>query len=516
MKFSLRNPFCVLGLVVFWRVLLLVFTVQPIPANDGFYFDGAVVNWFWHGEYCNPSITVCFPISGQQVFSAYPPLYQAVLFGWMLLFGPTLLASMALHVALFAVAGFLALSAVKNFFPAATGYALVPLLFFGFTFDDRPEVLAYCFGMGSLWLVGQSIRDGATWRTTAGIALALLGTLYTSCIVGALYFGAGFLAVAVTWLQGRKLFPFAPFIAAAVLFVLGVWAIARFEPLWWAGFQENARIQPVVNTGLHAPGPGELLKLARTAPVFLVALGLLPFLFARRQEIISRSGPWLPLVAGIFLMGWVMLLADLTLLAANYVGHVLFVQILLAAGLLALAENYFPDRKRSLRAVLLGCGLLISVRAIGMSTWGLACAWKNSYQSTQAVLRTELEPFVKTNTPVMLSSAFLYRATAMGVTTPIYCDWYFDHAHWTNHAQVSALIRYQPAKLVLTQFDFHRAFVPVIAELRQQPGLVEIQVRDFAAVRTPDSIPSLQRVVQNISWAPVIVDLAWKKLEPAR
>ena len=159
-KSVLRNPFCVLGIVVLWRVVLLVFTGQPIPANDAFYFDGAMGNWLRHGEYCNPSIAFVFPISGQQVFSAYPPGYQVALFFWMHLFGSSVVSAMALHVAMFAVAGWLTVLVVKKYFPAATNYALVPLLFFAFTFDDRPEGLAHIFGMLSLVLVAKSISQG--------------------------------------------------------------------------------------------------------------------------------------------------------------------------------------------------------------------------------------------------------------------------------------------------------------------------------------------------------------------
>ena len=72
------------------------------------------------------------------------------------------------------------------------------------------------------------------------------------------------------------------------------------------------------------------------------------------------------------------------------------------------------------------------------------------------------------------------------------------------------LIRLKPVKLVLTQFDYYRSFLPVLEQLRGKSDLVKITVRDQAAVRTPDSIPSFQRVVQHISWAPVVVDLDWQ------
>lgn len=511
MKFFPRNPLAVFGLVLAWRVLLLVFTAQPIPANDAFGYDGAIVNFLHGGSYCNPSMAVIFPIAGREIYAMYPPLYQGALLVWMKLFGTSVISAMALHLALFAVSGFLTVWIVKQFFPAAAGYAPAVLLFFGFTFDDRPESLAYVFGAGALWLVARQISENRFRAgTAAGLLLALLLCLYTSVIVGAYFFGAGFLACAAACAWRRKLYWFAPFIAAAALFAIITFGIARFEPLWWAGFMESARQQSVTTSGFHAPGGADAIKLIRIAPVFLLGLAVLPFVIARRKEIFAGESVWLALTVGVFAMGWVLLAADMTLLAANYVNYVIFTQILLAAGLLALAQKFFPERERLLRAALLGCVLLVSIRAACMTTWGVACAWKNSYASTQEMLRTELAPFVKSERPVVVSSAFLYGAADLGVKNPVHADWYFDHAHWTNNAEMDALVRLRPPKLVLTQFDYYRGFVRPLAQLRQQPELVEIRVRDLAAVRPSDAIPALRRVVQHISWAPVIVDLDWK------
>jgi len=69
----------------------------------------------------------------------------------------------------------------------------------------------------------------------------------------------------------------------------------------------------------------------------------------------------------------------------------------------------------------------------------------------------------------------------------------------------------QPTKLVLTQFDYYRSFAVLMRQLESQPDMVEVRIRNLAAIKPPDAIPSMQRVVQNISWAPVIVDLNWKK-----
>ncbi|HEX9047179.1 MAG TPA: hypothetical protein VF988_09150, partial [Verrucomicrobiae bacterium] len=274
-------------------------------------------------------------------------------------------------------------------------------------------------------------------------------------------------------------------------------------------FMESARQQSVMS-GFHAPRVSDLLKVSRTAPVFFLALAAVPLVIRKRQAIFSEEQPWLALCMAIFLAGWGLLAADLTVLAANYVLFVLFTQILLAAGLLALARKFFPQRERLLRGFLLVAVLLVSVRAVGLTTWGTMCAVKNSYGSTQAVLRQELTPFAKSDQPVLISSAFLYTAVDIGVRKPVHSDWYFDHTLRNEHIQMDALVRLRPAKLILTQFDYYRQFEWILKQLEQRPELVELHMRNLAKMVPPDAIPSLQRVVQHISWAPVIVDLEWK------
>lgn len=509
MKFSPRNPVCIVGLIVLWRVLLLVLTAQPVPANDAAFFDGAMVNWFLHGHYFNPSLAAVFPISGHQIYAAYPPLYQVALLVWMKLFGTTVISAMALHVMLFAFASVLVVLIVKKFFPLSTNYALVPLMLLAVTFDDRPEGLAHIFGLSALLLTTKAIANGGNWRLSAGVALALLCALYTSVIVAAMYFGMGFIAAAVAWLSSRRNILLAPFFVAAVLFVAITCCIAKIEPLWWAGFQENARQTPVLSIGFRKPQLLEILKLIRTAPVFLLALACLPFLWRWRKAILSSTEPWLALFAGIFVMGWALLVADMTLLAANYVGYILFVQVLLAAGLLALVRNYYPARQNLFQLAIVGCVIISFIRAVGLSTWGAACAWKNSYSQTHEVLLGEFAPFARTNFPVIMSSAYLYTALEAGVQNPVHSDWYFDRGNWTNNADLIGFIAVQPRRLVLVQYDYYRAFAPLLERLRLEQAEVKITVRDLTKVRTPDSIPPMQRVLQHISWAPVIVDLEW-------
>jgi hypothetical protein len=77
-------------------------------------------------------------------------------------------------------------------------------------------------------------------------------------------------------------------------------------------------------------------------------------------------------------------------------------------------------------------------------------------------------------------------------------------------SDTAALKTLQPRKLLLTQFDLYRRYQPVLARLAAQPGLVGMKITDTAQTPPPDAFKSWQRVVQHISWAPVIVDLDWK------
>jgi hypothetical protein len=175
-----------------------------------------------------------------------------------------------------------------------------------------------------------------------------------------------------------------------------------------------------------------------------------------------------------------------------------------------MADHFFPARQRCLQIALVVCALLISIRALGITTWGVACAWKNGYAQTHEILRTELAPFAQTNSPIIISSPFLYSALEFAVQRPVQMDWYYNHATATADSDLITLEQLRPPKLVLTQFDYYRTIRPLLERLRQHPEEVSIQVRDGAQLPPPDAVPALARVVQHVSWAPVIVDLQWK------
>jgi hypothetical protein len=507
-KFNWRDPLFVLGLVLLWRLSLFVFTAQPIPANDAYLFDGGVANWLKHGQYVNPCLERAFPISSGQVFSLYPPLYQLALLLWATLFGMSTLSIIGMHLMMFACGAVTVVLLVRRFFPADIHYGLAAALLLIFTFNDRPEDLAHFFGLLSLWLVATLIsRPSLELPVLCGLSLVLLLTLFTSIIVGAVYFGAGFLACAAAWWFQRRTLLFAPFFAAALLFVAIVCWVIEIHPLWWQGFLENSRKTPAV-AGFRVPNVMDVFKLMRASPVFLLSVAVFPWIYSHRKKLLPET--WLFLVTGAFLMGLITLILSMTEISPNYVGYTLYLQIILAAGMLALAGRLCPPGWVWPQVLLVSCVLLVSIRAIAMTTWGVACAWKNSYWHTQEELRTELAPFEKSDAPVVVSSAFLYTASELGVRHPIHSDWFYDRLVTAPDADFQGMIHLRPSKLVLVQFDYYRGFIGLLNELRQHPELVSVQVRNLSELRVPDSIPSLQRAIQHISWAPVIVDLDWK------
>jgi hypothetical protein len=67
----------------------------------------------------------------------------------------------------------------------------------------------------------------------------------------------------------------------------------------------------------------------------------------------------------------------------------------------------------------------------------------------------------------------------------------------------------QPAKLLVTQFDYYRRFERVVAKFQRERGDVEVRITNLARVQPPDAIPATRKIVQHISWAPVIVEFSW-------
>src|SRR5258706_15903955 len=132
----------VFALVFAWKAALLVFTAQPVPSNDSFFYDGPVVNYLLHGKYANPSLALALPISGNEVFCAYPPLYQFLLLGWLSIFGVSAVVPMFFHLFLFALFVFLLLKIFRHLNLTGWPVSIAGTFLLVITFHDRPDSLA--------------------------------------------------------------------------------------------------------------------------------------------------------------------------------------------------------------------------------------------------------------------------------------------------------------------------------------------------------------------------------------
>ncbi|MDB6108556.1 MAG: hypothetical protein JWR69_306 [Pedosphaera sp.] len=516
-----RTPvWLVFALFFFWKIALFLLSTQPVPANDAFFYDGAVINYLLHGGYYNPSVVLAFPISGAHVFSAYPPFYQVPLLAWMMVFGTSAASAIALHLFLLGLYLLVLLAILRRLQTPAWCVQIAGLFLLTLTFHDRPDTFAQLLGMLALysWIRSRRIfSDGAeapagiwTWLMVLFVVLSLA----TGLQIGATYCGIVTLGTIAACRLGRERLPLFPLLTMFLVPVALVLLVKTALPQAWAGFQENVRQTPTL-TGFRVPYPEEIMKVARTVPaIILVALMLPLSWFTQRPDLSVNAGPRFSLVLLPTLLAALgVMAACLCFLAANSVGTIAnYLQPLIVASYLALCASAFPGRRwlRGQIACLLLLVLLGAVRALGMTTWGLACARDVSYSSAVQRVRAELEK-QPPNSPVVLSSAFLYEAARHTNVQSIHCDWLIDVRHGGQRSlDLEGLFNQKPVQLVLTQFDYYRRFQAVLESARSDPRIQSIQIEDTATIRTPDSIPKFQRVVQHISWAPIIVKISWK------
>ena len=492
-------------LVFAWKVALLLFTAQPLPNNDAFFYDGPVVNFLLHGNYCNPSLVHALPISGGEVFCAYPPLHQAVLLGWMSMFGTSALSAMWLHVVLLGIFFLIVFAILRRLQTPALIVNLAGLFLFGITFHDRPDTVAQV--LGAVAVLGL-VRGGAgVWWAASALVLAFCASLQ----IGAVYLlWCGLFAVGNAW-TGKRKFPWAAVITGGAV-LTGLVALVKFGyPHLWAGFQEHVRITPSV-TGLRAPKLLDTLKAMRTTPaIFVVGAGVVLASLRKRVTIVAlRNSPSgmlaiCGMLAGLALIGGsLIMLSPNTIHIANYLQPVV-VGTFLSAGV------FFAEAQKPGRAVLilfLALSLVTGVRAIGLTTWGVLCARDVSYAKATALVRAEVDT-LPAGSLVVASSAYLYDLASRTNITWIHNDWPAAPGgleQWEYHA----FAKLRPARIIVTQFDFYRRYGAIFDQLKSHPDLVSLRVANTASVRSPDSFPKMQRVVQHVAWAPVMVELTWR------
>jgi hypothetical protein len=150
--------------------------------------------------------------------------------------------------------------------------------------------------------------------------------------------------------------------------------------------------------------------------------------------------------------------------------------------------------------------LLVSIRAIGMSTWGVMCVRDVSRVEAITRLRAELDA-VPPGSTVMISSAYLYDAAQRTNINWVHSDW--PAPPGAPGGESGGIIKLRATRFILTQFDYYRRYNQSLRELRVMPNPPQIKITDTAQVRPPDAFPSLQRVLQHISWAPIVIEVTW-------
>lgn len=524
LKILRQRPETVFALVLLWKAALLLFTSQPIPANDSFFYDGAVVNYLVQGRYCNPAIANALPISGNEVFSGYPPLYHVVLLGWMKVFGTSVLSAMWLHFALFALYAALALATLRELRVPVWATHCAGLFLLGITFHDRPDSLAHVLGMAAVFASARGFGDtpvagvakrarGWSWLTVLSVILCL----GTSLQIGGIYF---FLIWLVTLLSAwfRTARPAWPELMTMTLVPVAL--VLSVKVLWphlWAGFLEHAQQTPTL-TSWRIPSAMELLKIVRVAPGVLIVLFLLPLLLYRQRLAANKAlgVRELTILLSVGFAAAVVLGFALFFLAANLVLIAAYLQPVIVGLFLTLWSSTGTSRiQLGVVMLLFGLALLVvSVRAVGLTTIGVACARDVSQSKARAIIARELAA-APTNAPVALASAYLYDAWPEARRLRLlHSDWLGLAAKNKPNAEVEALRAVKPSRLVLTQFDYYRRYTMVLAQLQATTNGASVQLEDLAHVRPPDASPRWQRVVQHVTWAPVIVRLDWTKSNP--
>jgi hypothetical protein len=519
-----ETPGTVFALVLLWKLALFIGAALPVPANDSFFYDGAVVNFLNGGRYCNPTLALAFPIAGHEVFAAYPPLYQAVLLGWMAAFGTSAVAAMALHQALFALYALALLGVLRRLGLPGPWINLAGVFLLVNTFHDRPDSLAHALGMMMIyaWVRAQTSTAHrhepnrrhadapvCAWNTWAA-ALAVL-TLTTSLQLGAVYLGVLWLmTLANAALRGARI-PWRP-LALTILAPLGLLLAVRFgAPHWWEGFLEHVRETPSF-TGFRVPSPSEILKACRTLPA-IGAIGVaLTWLAWRRRAVLREMAGTLPAVTGLGALAGVAVitLSGLTFLTPNLILATGYLQPLVVgiflAGFAPLAAR--SPWRRAVGPVFVTLALLSSVRAVGLSTWGVACALDTGYTRALEHVRRALAETPPGET-VAVSAAYLYEAVRHPHVRVVHSDWLAAPSRGLSRAD--AVVAARPARMILTAFDRYRFYGEALPELQTRTNVVEVRIESTGRVPVPDASPRLQRVLQHIAWAPVLVELKWNQ-----
>ena len=484
-----------------WKVSLLLLTSQPIPANDSFFYDGPVVNYLLHGKYCNPSLAMVLPISGNEVFCAYPPLYQAVLLGWMKCFGTSQLAAMWLHVTLLAGFALTVLQIFRQLNTPALAVNIAGLFLFGITFHDRPDTLAHLLAA----LAVLALVRGLPWATAVFLTL----TFCTSLQIGGIYsLWLGLFVVSEAWFAKRPI-PWAAALSFASVLIALIALVKFGYPRLWEGFREHVAITPSV-TGLRVPRLDDILKIVRSSPGILLVVAMLMIFAFNWRAFLNHlaASAQLRLVASGTLAALALMCGCLVVLTPNTIHVANYLQPVIVGGALALVGSGLIDVKWRciIHGLFLAAALLVSIRAIGMTTWGVLCHRDVNRTEALNLVNQSLDS-APDNSTVFVSAAYLYNTAQRTNITWLHSDWATRaiEGDW----ELRAIKERRPSRLLLTQFDYYRRYERIVSQFRRERGDVEVQITNTARVQPSDALPSMRKVIQHISWAPVIVEFTW-------
>lgn len=497
------RTYWVFPLVVLWKFVLALLFVLPPPANDAFFFDGAVVNWLLHGRYVNPSIGLVFPTSATEFFCAYPPGYQAVLAGWMWLFGPSVRASLGLHCVLFSAYAMLALAILRRARATAQAANLGGCFLFGVTFHDRPDSVAHVCGLLAYWFWTNPDPARAPRSRAVGAAFATFA-LGTSLHVGAMY-------SAILWAKAAMRarvngWPWRSMLSMVVVPLVLVFAAINLSPTAWRGFQENLLVTPSL-TGLHLPQLEDALKAVRAVPGLLLIAGAILMQALRGPALLRSDSDMATQMSGIFVPFFVATLfatiVSLFVVHANYIWVAAYPQTLVVAlwwGLRPQVSGRRVGERTAMRVLLLAAVLLISMRALALSTWGVWCASDVSERAAEQKVRQVITALPE-GTEVFLSSAYLYAIADQRRVKAIHSDWGGAYGE-------PGMAR--PTVMILTPFDYFRRYRRELERKAAQNLIRNFVVEETARTPVPDALPRFRRAVQHLSWAPVIVRVEWR------
>ena len=503
----------VLALVLTWKAGLLLFTAQPLPTGDSFFYDGAVVNYLNGGKYCNPALSQVLHISGTEVFSAYPPLHQAALWVWMTITKPTAVSALWFHFWLFTVYAIGVLGISRQLRLPPLWINLGSLFLVAITFHDRPDTLAFALG---IWAMYFWIRAGEGSQTMGNRWSWLAAGLNILTLAASLQIGV--FCILWCWLfsaaRSRQLrLPWLPCSATLLVPALLVLMVRFGFPRLWAGFIEHVREAPTFmgwqGLDVFAVTINCFLKMLRTVPGALLASGLVVLMVVGAKHYGVRKLGWLeqPFILSCLIMEILLIGMAFLCRMEGLTVWIAYLQPLVVASTSALVIGLGAINRTQYIFTIVVLAAVTAIRAVGMTTWGVACARDVSYTEAIRQVRLTLNSCPADSTAI-LSAAYLYEGTSHRQLRVLHADWLASYRKPYNLAE--RLWALKPRELVLTQFDYWRRFKPLLDLLQAHPEIVTVHVRNCATVSPPDQVPVVQKLVQHVSWAPVLVEFSWR------